>query len=58
MGEDEPATTGSEEDTWPYDPAWVELAEPPLERLRREASDPSSGEPTRNSVPARPTPPR
>jgi hypothetical protein len=54
MGEDEPATTGSEDDTWPYDPGWVELAELPLERLRREAFDPASGEPTRYPAPAQP----
>jgi hypothetical protein len=37
-----------------YDPAWVELAEPPVERLRREAIDPSTREPSRSPTPVQP----
>jgi hypothetical protein len=38
-----------------YDPAWVELAEQPVERLRREALDPSTREPSRSPTPLQPT---
>ena len=40
------------EDDWPYDPAWVELGEPPLERLRRSAFAAEFGG---RSYPAAPT---
>jgi len=55
VGEDEPPAADLEDETWPYDPAWVELAKPPLERLRREALEPSPREPTRYPTPAQPT---
>jgi hypothetical protein len=38
-----------------YDPAWVELAEPPVERLRREALGSSTREPSRSPTPVQPT---
>jgi hypothetical protein len=55
VGEDESSATTADGETRPYDPAWIELAEPPLERLRREAIDPPSGEPSRYPPAAKPT---
>jgi hypothetical protein len=53
VGEDELPVASAEDEGWPYDPKWVELAAPPLERLRRDAVDPPSIEPLQS--PAAPT---
>jgi hypothetical protein len=55
MGEDGAHADGPNDEAWPFHPTWVELAEPPLERLRREAIDPPSAEPSRYPPSAKPT---